>query len=82
VKVDGLNGSARDRRGANLVEQQLDLVAADTHGIVRSAGHEPHSWALAPEEPHRVVDERLEGVAIWRVVRGLSRISDTTRHRR
>ena len=49
-------------RAPTFVEQQLDLVVADTHRIVRSEGHEPHSWALAPEEPHPVVDKRLEGV--------------------
>ena len=65
------------------VEQQLDLVVADTHRIVRSAGHEPHSWALAPEEPHRVVDERLEGGGDLAGLHRLwSRISDTTRHPR
>ena len=69
VKVDGLMaqreilGAPTSSSSSSIWSPPILIASSGLQATNRTAGPSP------PEEPHRVVDERLEGVAIWRVLR-------------
>jgi Putative esterase len=58
-------------RPPTFFENHFDLVVADVHDLVGAAGDECDGPGLAAEEPHRVIDERLDASAILPVLRRL-----------
>ena len=77
--VAAAGGQQRDVFGPPaVVKKFVDLVVAGVHGVVPTAGDEGDVGPVAAEVAHGVVDQRLNAVAIWRVLRMLwSRISGT-----
>ena len=62
LRVAAAGGQQREvLRPPAFVEQQIDLVVADAHRLIAAARDVPNGRSLTAEEPHGVIDQRLEG---------------------
>jgi hypothetical protein len=63
-----------------LVEERVDLVIADVHGLVSTARDEGDCRPIAAEESHRVVNEWLKGAGDLASITNV--VVEDQRHRR